>query len=711
MVRLSTKKIIYFSIIIFAFIPLIHINQNVNPLNYTNNSLYEKIKISNGDLELNLTVLPKINYSSLNNLWYDPKIEMLIITPNNSDFINAVTPLMEWKNQKGVKTIILSNFSLYEGRDSAEKIRNMIKEYYEKENIRWVLLAGDAQDNLIPIRKVYNPDVLRWGDGRSETVDGEEYKPTDYYYADLTGTWDNDDDSIWGEAPQDNTYGLDEISWTPEVYVGRLPADDAYQLEIMVNKTLKYETDPVVGDWMNRMLLAGGISDYPTSEDPDGEYESRLTGYIIENYAADVLNYTQLVGEAGNLTQSALSNYFNDGYSTVLMAGHGIPTAYYRTPSSPGYTSLNAINSLNKNMPSLIYLDACSTSSYDYNDNSVGETLIRKENGGAIGAIGGLRVTWYLENDEDLEKLNRGNAKLFWREFFVNKKFQQGMALYDSKVAYINSDYYNRGEASTDLDFERKNILTYCLLGDPELDVYTNKPKVASNPFTGNIYEGQLISVILKDINNNIIPYGRIHLESSDGKYFTAYADKDGLISFRLPAQSNESYNVIITGHNLVPTHFNFTTLSDRTNPQLSRIDITPKNPSTSNQITFNIETYDNNSGVESVYLLISKNNFTTFSYYDSINNYEYDKELFKITIERLNSGDYSYCIISRDYANNSNIFYNSEFNFYISESFTKSLLIAFSFLIVAAIGFSIFIFLKSVLKYSRIVKEIEGVV
>ncbi|MFX1365526.1 MAG: C25 family cysteine peptidase [Promethearchaeota archaeon] len=708
MVRLSIKKIIYFSVVVFALVPLINISQNANLLNSTNN-ISTKIKTSNGDLELDLTFLPETNYSSLNDLWYNPKIEMLIITPNNSGFINGVTPLMEWKNEKGVKTIILSNYSLYEGRDNAEKIRNMIKDYYEKENIRWVLLAGDAQDNLIPIRKVYNPDVSRWGDGRSETVGNEEYKPTDYYYADLTGTWDNDDDSIWGEAPRDNSYGLDEISWIPEVYVGRLPADNSYQLEIMVNKTLQYETNPLVGDWMNRMLLAGGISDYPTSEDPDGEYESRLTGYIIENYAADVLNYTHLVGEAGNLTQTALSNYFDNGYSTVLMAGHGIPTAYYRTPSSPGYSSSNANNCLNENMPSLIYLDACSTASYDYN-NSVGETLIKKEDGGAIGAIGGLRVTWYLENDENLEKLNRGNAKLFWREFFVNKKFQQGMALYDSKVAYINSDYYNRGATSTDLDFERKNILTYCLLGDPELDVYTNKPKVASNPFTGNIYEGQLVSIILKDIDNNIIPYGRIHLESSDGKYFTTYADENGSVSFRLPAQPNEDYNVIITGHNLVPTHFNFTTLSDITIPQLNGLEIIPHNPSTSNQITFIIETYDNNSGIESVYLLISKNNFKTYFYYVSINNYEYNKELFKITIDRLTSGDYSYCIISRDYANNSNIFNNPGFKFYVSETLTSILLITFTFLIIATIGITIFTFVKYFLKYSRIIKEIEKI-
>ncbi len=703
MVRLSIKKYVYiFTILLIFFLPL---SLSYSFKNSDENSFSEKIRVSDGYSNIDVDFLPEINYTSLNNIWYNPKIEMLIITPNDTDFINAVKPLMEWKNEKGVKTIILSNFSLYEGRDTAEKIRNMIKEYYEKENIRWVLLAGDAQDDLIPIRKVYNPDVLRWEDGRTETVGDEYYKPTDFYYADLTGTWDSDDDGIWGEAPQDNAYGLDEISWTPEVYVGRLPANNAQELEIMINKTLKYETNPEVGDWMNRMLLAGGISEYNPQE-----YESALTSYIIENFAIDEVNYTHLVEEDGTLTHNLLRSQFDNGFSTVLMAGHGSPTAYFRNPSRAAYDSDDAKKSNNTVRPSLVYLDACSTSSYDYSDNSIGETLIKREDGGAIGAIGGLRVTWYLQNDDNLEKLNRGNAKLFWKEFFVNKKFQQGRALYDSKVAYINSDYYIREETSTDLDFERKNILTYCLLGDPELDVYTNKPKTAMNPFTENIYEGQLVSITIKDLNSRIVPYARVHIRGSDGKYHTAYADENGLVSFRVPAQENEVYNVTITGHNLIPSYFNFSTIPDTTNPQLLGIDITPERPTTSNQITFRIETYDNNSGIECVYILLTKNNFNTYSYYGSINNYEENNEVFTITTERLNSGKFSYCIVSRDYANNTYLFYQSGFNFSVSETLINYILITSTFLVVAVIGISIFTLFKGLLKYSRLVKEIEKI-
>lgn len=717
MVRFSIKKFIYFSIIILTLIPLVSSSLNFSFSNLEMNNTSEEIRVSNGNLDLDLSILPDIDYSMLNNLWYNHKIEMLIITPDSSAFVNAIQPLADWKNEKGVKTVILSNYSSYEGVDDADKIRNMIKSYYEKENVRWVLLAGDAGNgkNELPIRYVYNPDVRSVDPPESESIGDNYFKPTDFYYADLTGTWDSDEDEVWGEAPEYNDFGLDEISWIPEVYVGRLPAGNSVELETMVNKTLKYETDPEVDDWMNNMLLAGGISDTFFQEPPDGEDESKLTTYIWQNYVLSEMNFTHLWRSTyyippdpkEPLTSTSFIDQFNLGYSTVIFAGHG-EYSRYLDQSGTIYTNNDAQNALNTNKPSLVYGDACTTSSYDYNNKSIGEYLIKKKDAGAIGYIGGLRVTWYHLNDDNLEKLNRGNAKLFWKEFFEGKKFQQGRALYDSKVAYINSDYYKGGEGATYKEWERKNLLTYCLLGDPELDIYTNKPKLALNPFTENIYEGQLVSTSIKDINGKNIPYARVHLKSYDGKYYTAYADEHGLVRFRLPAQATEFYNVTITGHNLVPTHFNFTTIPDNYDPQLLRLDVIPEKPSSSNKINFSIETYDNMSGIESVYLVLSKDNFTTYSYYESTNSYEENNDVFTITTDRLTSGEYSYCIVSRDYANNTNVFYNSGFTFSLLKPMIDYIFISFSVMIVAIIGISVFSLFKGLQRYSRVVKEIE---
>lgn len=676
------------------------------------NQRNDKVDLAySGYSDVELSFIPEIDYTSLNNSWYNPKVNMLIISPNETDFIDALKPLRDWKNDKGVKTIILSNFSLYEGVDTQEKIRNMIKSYYEKEDIQWVLLAGDAQSNKIPIRNVFNPDVLRWGEGAHELVGNENYKPTDYYYADLTGSWDNDDDGNYGEAPQDNTFGLDEISWDPEVYVGRLPASDASELELLVNKTISYEKNPLRGEWMGRMLLAGGISSINPPED-----EARLTQHIWENYLFPDTNFTHLYrttssftpneapapNDEDTLTRNNLRSRVNTGYSTMLFAGHGTD-AQFSDVLSTYFTSSDAAIATNDYMPSLVYVDACSTSTYDVNDNSIGETLIKRALGGAIGYIGGLRTTWYFQYDENLEKLNRGNAKLFWKEFFQEMKFQQGRALYDSKVSYLNSEYFTQGSGSIQNDFERKQLLTYCLLGDPEVDVYTAVPKLAQDPFNEDIYEAQLISLTISNEDNVTIPYARIHFTTADGKYYTAYADKNGIAKVRLPAQANETYNVTITGHNLIPSYFNFTTLPDDVSPLLHSVEYIPLNPSTSDSIYFNINIYEICSGVERVLLLISQNDFDNYSYYSLFNNLDENENEIVLNVNKMNSGIYSFFIVARDYANNTNVFYGENFSFTIPKPIMEYVFLLSLFTIIGVVSVSVLLLFKNLQTYSRI--------
>ena len=302
------QKLIVFSIVIVLIIPVITVWMNNEGQSTSEKNIRENLSSLEAHLSVDNLTLPKIDYDALNDAWVNQKVEMLIIV-NDSSFVDSVTPLMNWKNEKGVKTIILSNYTEYEGRDKAEQIRNMIKDYYEKEEIQWVLLAGDAEENLIPIRKVYNPDVVVVSDEYQETEYSnwnDYYKPTDYYYADLTGSWDSNNNSIWGESTI-YTGDYDEISWVPEVYVGRLPADNAFELAVMVNKTLKYETDPFLGNWMNQMLLAGGVSSYyrydpdPNDLIPD-EDEARLTEYVWQNYAISESNFTHLTKTTASFT-------------------------------------------------------------------------------------------------------------------------------------------------------------------------------------------------------------------------------------------------------------------------------------------------------------------------------------------------------------------------------------------------------------------------
>jgi len=670
------------------------------------------IPLTNNNSTLDLTHLPDINQIS----WSDPKTEMLIITPNDSQYIDAVGPLKEWRDSIGVKTQILSNFSEYDGVDTAEKIRNMIKEFYDKENIQWVLLAGDAEESLIPIRYVYNPDTVEY-EGTEHSSWNEYYKPTDFYYSALAGTWDQDGDGDYGESEVYNNNGIDEITWVPDVYVGRLPASSPTELAYMINKTLKYENDPELGDWMNRMLLAGGISSYSPPED-----EARLMEKIWQNYTISEMNFTHLAKTTSNFTPSvpptpnslndltvtSFRDEFNSGYSTVIIAGHADPSQIKDESSLPlpgnYYNSGDASSSKNLNMPSLFYADACTTSSYDVGDGSIGEILIKQMNSGAIGFIGGLRVTWYLESDYHLEKLNRGNAKLFWEQFFEGKKFRQGRALFDSKVAYLESDYFTgdrNDRSSIRYEYERKNLLSYNLLGDPIVDIYTKEPKNTQNPFTDYYFSGQMINTSIKNIHSKPVPYARVHFKSINGSYHTEYADKNGQVIIRLPDRPYENYSVVITGHNLIPSNFSFSTIPDMVQPEITNVYSFPIEPTVSDNMQFDVRLNDNESGIESLFLLISTNDMNTYEFHQYLNSWDQNRNRFSFSINKLQPGEYIMMFVARDYCNNT-IIDNQIISFKIEPPLSFVPIVVLSTLIVFLFGSSCVVVFRSLKRHKK---------
>ncbi|MBY8988292.1 MAG: hypothetical protein KGD61_07550 [Candidatus Lokiarchaeota archaeon] len=123
LMSISLSNITYISLLHFK------VQGNVFKVNFLNQDL-------NFQFNLNFVSLPRIDYSDAYYNWFNPKIDMLILTPNRYQFLTSIQPLMKWKNEIGLKSIILNNFSEYEGKDNAEKVRNLIKDYYKCDNIK-----------------------------------------------------------------------------------------------------------------------------------------------------------------------------------------------------------------------------------------------------------------------------------------------------------------------------------------------------------------------------------------------------------------------------------------------------------------------------------------------------------------------------------------------------------------------------------------------
>jgi hypothetical protein len=154
---------------------------------------------------------------------------------------------------------------------------------------------------------------------------------------------------------------------------------------------------------------------------------------------------------------------------------------------------------------------------------------------------------------------------------------------------------------------------------------------------------------------------------------------------------------VTITGHNLIPSHFNFTTYSDTIKPELNRVSCLPQNPSTSDMMVFNIETYDNRSGIESVHFFVSDNDYENYKYYSISNEFLENEDTFMFNIDRYSPGEYSYFIVARDYANNTNVFYEPHFTFTISKPLIDIIFSITIIIIIGIVGLTTLLVYKSI--------------
>ncbi len=586
--------------------------------------------------------------------------EMVIITTNA--FKSTLEPLAQWKNQKGTPCIVNSTeeiYAQYPGRDNPEKIRNYLKYLYTNASLKWVLLAGD--NDTVPMRYVYNDDVYQLGflDTKETAGSSRYYKPTDFYYSDLTGTWDTDGDGNFGERATNTPNKKDEVDWTPEVYVGRFPSSDQSTLQTLVAKTLAYEKEPLNDTWMNDFLLGGAIADSSPLND-----EGLTVQNIIDNYIPRSMDVTKCTDTDLNLTGGPFPASINTGESLIHFQGHGSQTALANYASQIALNTGDALGLTNTDKPGLMFAAACSTGAYDvYSGDTLMEALLFRPQQGVIGYIGSLRVDWYFDfvkedqTNNRFNSLNRGMARYFWQNFFTGGLHQPGKALADMKVSYIHSQWFqDPGWGDLDLEYERKNLFTYTLWGDPELSISTAQLGEFADPLPTVVYAGQRLQESIKyNITGYVVPGATVCIQSGDF-YYTSHAS-GGSFDVRL-ALDPRTYNMTITGPNMKPFNRTFTTVVDTEDPQAPEVEEVPPSPdwvaprySVNDAFTFALHATDSKSGVGVVVLHVSYDSFATCANFSLEKDPNTDR--YSATLYNFPPGEMRYYFTVMDYAEN----------------------------------------------------------
>ncbi|MFX1256178.1 MAG: C25 family cysteine peptidase, partial [Promethearchaeota archaeon] len=160
-----------------------------------------------------------------------------------------------------VQVITEDDYGSATGKQRALNIRSWLQSHYVTDSIEYVLLIGNPDPDQEDMSDSYGdvPMLMCWP--RRSASDSYKESPTDYFYADLTGNWDSDTDTYYGEYGEDS--GVD---FAAEVYVGRIPVYNAEYstLDTILQGTIDHHVN--AGSEKTNVLLPMAISNYANED-------------------------------------------------------------------------------------------------------------------------------------------------------------------------------------------------------------------------------------------------------------------------------------------------------------------------------------------------------------------------------------------------------------------------------------------------------------
>jgi hypothetical protein len=464
-------------------------------------------------------------------------VAYLIIT--SDELVPAFQKLADWKTASGVPAAVRTLSFIREqypaAVDDPERIRMFIRDAYGRWGTRWVLLGGDTE--LIPPRIAH-----------VQFLD-DEWVPTDLYYSCLDGNWNADGDSLFAEVP-DLEGNSDDADLLPEVWVGRAPVVSPADADLFVRKTLTYETTPVADYMENTLLFAQVITPEHWTGGPiqlDGativEQDEMPFFDLTPNLHVARLyqNHTNPSWRPGALheTRAAVLDSLQHGYNLTMHVGHG-----YRDVMSCGDDNLSTYDMqtlTNGDRLMNFYAIDCTSNAIDF--ASIGEALMRAPHGGAVTNIGSTRL--------DYPKFSRGFQKEYFRLLLRDSVTAVGEANGRQKLPFLATSSFD--------GFARLSQLELLLLGDPELRIFTARPRELTVVAPATIEAGAGELSVMVSSAGGPLAGARVTAWMPDHEYRSALTDGGGSTILPFHPDSVGPCSLTVTAFNARPWRGTFT--------------------------------------------------------------------------------------------------------------------------------------------------------
>lgn len=387
-----------------------------------------------------------LNYNKKNTR-YSPITEigkMLILCP--STYLNSMKPFIEWKQRKGIQTIVVKTDTI-PGGVTETNLKNFVAAKYGELHFAYLLLVGDNM-HIPPQNEFYSLPNLAG--------------PSDIAYAYISG---NDH--------------------YPEFCVGRLSAENNAELDVQVAKVLHYEKMPNTnGTWMQTQI---GIA---SAEGPgdDNQYDFEHIGVIVDSNKlmnlftnqSELFDGTASNGTydaAGDPTAQMLADKINAGASLINYTGHG--SSYGIVTTQFGNSEVSLLNNTGK-LPFFLTV-GCSPGQFGgqtcFAENMQRAGTSTTPYGSIANFMSSINQYW----DEPMEAQDEFNAVLRGAKP-NNLKHRLGPLCVDA-CAQMN-DAYNTASGPTD---GSDMTDTWIFFGDPSVALYTKNTGTLTCTHTSEI--------------------------------------------------------------------------------------------------------------------------------------------------------------------------------------------------------------------------------
>ena len=422
---------------------------------------------------------------------------LLVITAD--EFSDELQPLIDHKENMGLPAKLVTLSEVYDemywkGRDNPEKIKYFIKESIETWETESVLLVGDFRK--MPIRYVYNNEP------------SDYYEPryiSELYYADIYddqgrfSDWNSNNNEYFGEWKGTRAQDQD-IDLHPDIAVGRLACRNSFEVRIMVDKIIHYETQTYGEEWFNKFVVVAGDT-YPPGQYPfdTSPYEGE------ENTLAALENMTgftpvKLWVSTGAFTgPKDVIQTINQGCGFMFFEGHASPVAWGTHPPEIekngtwvwGLKNYHINFLLNRYKLPIVVAAACHNGQFDVTplnllDKLRGEVvhvgewamecwawkLTSQPFGGSIATISNTGLGMSKEDKQSMEGAGDFMDMQFFVEYGNNRQEYLGEVWMDSISNYIDEFPVDWTDPSgSDSAYDAKTPQEWTLFGDPSLKI------------------------------------------------------------------------------------------------------------------------------------------------------------------------------------------------------------------------------------------------